>query len=186
MPKNQPIKHTGSTGQTIYQGTIAQINHLFKQQPINTDDDLQTYRGFDLVTPVFFKNRALSFEHGCQYLIQTDQNGHVSAVLKFKRYSLPLHNYVAEQDANNQDTYVAIRLIDVRADLRQTGLAKQLIHFWGTTVLRPSDVVVGGRATQLGQQTAIHSWLDRELPQRYVTSEIELVNDWLEEHEYDD
>lgn len=170
---------------TIQQGTTDQIKTLFENVPTYTEKDQSYpyYTGFDLMSPTFFEHTEPSHEHGCRYLVALNQQNEPIGVLKTKRYGLPLHEFVPEEKASAEDSYVAIRLIDVREDVQRFGVARQLIQYWSESVLRPNDVIVGGSTTPKGLATDIHHWIDRETTQRYEPNELMLVDDWLIAHD---
>lgn len=170
---------------TIQQGTTDQIKTLFENIQTYTEKDhsYPYYTGFDLMSPTFFEHTEPSAEDGCLYLVALNQQNEPIGVLKTKRYGLPLHEFVPEEKASAEDSYVSIRLIDVRKDMQNTGLAKELIHYWSQSILNPDDTIVGGSATPKGMATNIHQWIDRTTTQRYEPNELILVDDWLIAHD---
>lgn len=136
------------------------------------------YDGFDLVRPLFGELYDAGYlpELGCQYLLALEA-GEVVGVLKWKRYRLPDHAYVPEDDADAEENYLAIRFVDVKQAYRQTGIAKALLRAFSEREAEELPIV-GGRATPAGERANIHRWVARELHQPYYIDEVDLLEQW--------
>lgn len=121
------------------------------------------YEHFDLMGPRMFEEarQGVASEEGTGYLIAL-LGEHPVGVLKWKRYGIPDHRFVPE-DKKERPNYLAIRLLDVRNDVRQKGVALALLRRWADEFLDDGQVVVGGQATASGRSTGIHRWMEREL-----------------------
>lgn len=168
----------------FFQGETNDIAFFFREIGTRKEDDVEYYKNFDLMKPSIFHNfkQGMNSEVGCRYLLLLEGN-EVIGVLKWKRYGLPNHEFVSEDEVNEKESYVAIRLIDVNEKYRQEGHALELIRYWSRNILRLEDIVVGGKATPKGKGANIHSWLEREIKQKYYISEIDLINEWEEKNE---
>lgn len=169
----------------IYARSVKELAPYFNNMPTYKEDNTVYFSGFSLMQPYFFSNADSSIETGCQYLVAFNQQNLPIGVLKWKRYSLPDHKYVPEHLANQVDSYLAIRLIDVRADYRQKGVATALVKKF-TENIPSNNNIVGGKATALGKQAKIHDLFKKLLYQNYYISEVTLVEEWEEENEGED
>lgn len=167
----------------IMHGDSNAVEQYFSQVGTYVEEETTYFNGFELMQPYMFSDFKLGDtpENGCQYLIALNDNDEVCGVLKWKRYSLPDHQFVPENEAEPEDNYNAIRLIDVRKDQRNIGIAKTLMRAF-SNLLSKEEFVVGGRATSMGKVTNIHEWMEREVKQKYYISETRLVEDWEEEN----
>lgn len=171
----------------IIKGSAKEIQYLFAHAPIETIDGVSVYQGFDFMSPDFFEDaeNTESAEYGSIYLVATDSVGNPRGVLKTKRFGIPLHNYIPEEKAETEESYVALHVLDVYRPMRQQGIAKRLIQTWSTDVLRPDDTVVGGKVAIKGICIGLHTWISLQLAQRYVIEADGLVDEWLDQHECD-
>lgn len=153
---------------------------LLKNLSITLEEDVTYYSHFDLLSPRFFVDLDINQgELGCQYLFLLE-NDKIIGAIKWKRYSIPHHQFVSEDDT--QESYVAIRLVDIHENYRQKGYAKELVKYWGIHCLKENDLVVGGKETNSGAESNIHHWISNTITQKYYKSEITLVEDWEEEN----
>lgn len=132
---------------------------LFRDIPVED----HWYEHFDLMGPRMFEDarQGATTEEGTGYLVAL-LGEHPVGVLKWKRYGIPDHRFVPE-DKKAKPNYLAIRLLDVRDDVRQKGVALMLLRRWRDEFLDDGQVVVGGKATASGRSTGIHRWMGREL-----------------------
>lgn len=162
-------------------GSTKHIQDFFAKMKTYKEEDGHVYfEGFDLMKPSFFEDikNECSPEEGCQYLLYLNEQEEVVGILKWKRYGIPNHEYVQEDES--KESYVAIRFVDVVAECRDKGVAISLIKHWSENNLRFNDKVVGGKATPKGKEVNIHRWMKRELSQDYYISENDVIEEWEE------
>lgn len=167
----------------IYGNTI-DIERYFNTHPTCLQDQTTYFEEFDLMRPSFFEDAKEEFtsETGCQYLVYIDEQEQPLGVLKWKRYGLPHHQFIREEEAYEANSYLAIRLVDVKTSERNKGIALSLVRAF-TKRHGHHGYVVGGKATPSGNIANIHDWMKRELSQTYYISESDLVDDWEEEND---
>lgn len=159
----------------------AELSRLFENHTTKNEDGVVYYQGFDLMRPDFFADYKYSHsaEHGCQFLVCLIGN-QPAGILKFKRYALPDHKFVPETASGLSDSYLAVRFVDVHADHRQQGIARELNQAFAARF--PETFIVGGKATPSGKRAHIHRWMREPFGRYYYVSEIDLVDDWEEEN----
>lgn len=169
---------------TFIKGTTKEVQSYFQNHPTYVEDEIVYYEGFDLMRPSFFENMEDTGypEYGCRHLLSLNEQKEVVGVLKYKRYSIPGHHFVPEEEANEVESYIAIRFIDVKQSARKQGVALSLVQEF-SSMLHEDELIVGGKATTKGREANIHTWFERELTQKYYISEVDLIEEWEEENE---
>ena len=167
---------------SIVYGTTQSLVEYLNSHGTYFENDTEYYEGFELLQPYAFQLSDLknSPENGCQYLVRLNEKQEIIGVLKWKRYSLPDHLFVPENEKDQTDNYIAIRFIDIHKDYRKRGIAKELALALSQRL--DDSPIVGGKATPSGKESNIHRWLENQVSQKYYISEVDLVDEWEEEN----
>jgi hypothetical protein len=111
-------------------GSTKEILSFFNAMETYVENHIEYYKEFELMSPSFFKHvdDPDTPEFGTQYLLYLNEQQKVLGILKWKRYGIPHHEFVSEEEAFQKENYVAIRFIDVAVSERKKGIAIALIH----------------------------------------------------------
>lgn len=139
-----------------------------KEEINNETYSIPIYQNFRYFSPY-----DLTPEEEANMYVAALENGEIIGILKMKRYETEDHEHIPESRKNEQDTYIAIRYIDVRQEWKRKGVATQIFRFLNDFVVG-SDHIVGSGETGEGYEAGIY-----EVRKKIITN-CENYKDWDE------